>query len=114
MIVCLSIAFVASVLTKSANMQNAVGNFVALALSFLGGAFVPLELLGYSVLAVAHFVPTFWYTSALGEIVSLSSFSAETLSPIFMDMLIQLGFAAALFCVATVSYTHLDVYKRQR
>ena len=102
MIVCLSIAFLASVFTKSANMQNAVGNFVALALSFLGGAFVPLELLGNSVLAVAHFVPTFWYTSALGEIVSLSSFSTETLSPIFMDMLIQLGFAAALFCVAMV------------
>lgn len=98
--VALGIGFLGGQFVKSVNVQNAMANFTALALSFLGGVFVPLELLGGGLLAVSHFVPTYWYAHAQNSIGNLTRFDWESLAPIVGDMLIQLGFAAALFSVA--------------
>lgn len=101
-IVSLSIGFICGIFIKGANTQNAAANFISLFLSFLGGVLVPLEYLGSSVIAAAHFIPTYWYVSALNKIGSLTNFTWQSLSPAFIDMLIQLGFAAAIFSVALV------------
>lgn len=100
LIVSVSIAFLAGMFIRSGNMQEAVGNFVSLSLSFLGGVFVPLELFGKGLKSAAHFVPTYWYSSALDKICELSSFGKAELLPIYQAFLIQIGFAAAIFCVA--------------
>ena len=98
--VALGIGFLSGQFVKNMNVQNAVANFTSLALSFLGGAFVPLELLGEGIIAVAHFVPTYWYSIAQNKISSLTRFDWDALQPIVSAMLIQLGFAAALFSVS--------------
>ncbi|MCL1819300.1 MAG: ABC transporter permease [Oscillospiraceae bacterium] len=108
----LSIATLASVFITSPNAQNAAANFLALALSFLGGVFVPLEMLGDGVLKVSRLTPMYWYTVTLDNIVSLTSFSAESLSPVWQAMLIQLAFMAAFFCVALVIGKHLNQSER--
>lgn len=98
--VALGIGFLSGQFVKNMNVQNAVANFTSLALSFLGGVFVPLELLGEGIIAVAHFVPTYWYSIAQNKISSLTRFDWAALQPIVSAMLIQLGFAAALFSVS--------------
>jgi len=51
------------------------------------------------VLAVAKFLPSYWFVRANDAISGLTVLSRDSLSPIFTGILIQLGFAAALFSV---------------
>ena len=99
-IVSLSIGFLAGRFVKSPIAQSAVANVVSLGISFISGVFVPQELLGAAVLRIASFLPGYWYVGAARAIGGLSEFSLQTLTPVFYQMLIQLGFAGACFLVA--------------
>lgn len=101
-LVALSIASLASLFIRNPSVQNAVCNMVSLSLCFLGGVFVPLEVLSEGILTVSRFTPGYWYATALDSICGLTSFDAAALSPVWRAMLIELAFAAALFCVALV------------
>ncbi|WP_434309066.1 ABC transporter permease [Hominifimenecus sp. rT4P-3] len=94
-----AIAVLASCFIHVPNLQNAVANFLSLGLCFLGGVFVPLELFGEGMLKIARFTPTYWYTSAIKEICTVTDFTTARLEPIWQAMGIQFGFAAALFLV---------------
>ena len=104
--VATAMASLACSFVRGPNSQNAVANSLSLVLSFIGGVFVPLEMLGDSLLAVARFTPTYWYVTALERVCSLTSFGGEALKPVWQAMLIQLAFAAALFCVALAVNKH--------
>jgi len=97
-----SISFLIGNLVKSANAISAVTNVVSLGLSFISGVFVPLELLGDSVLKIASFTPTYWFVKANNRIATLTQFNFSNMEPILSCMLIQLGFALAFFAVALV------------
>lgn len=97
---CLSISFLIGNAVKNRGAQNGICNVLSLALAFIGGIFVPQSLLSSSMLAVAHFTPTYWYVKAINDISGLSSFRYSSLAPIINSMLIQFGFAAAIFAVA--------------
>lgn len=99
-IVATAIASLACSFVGGPNSQNAVANSLSLVLSFLGGIFVPLEMLSEGLLAIARFTPTYWYSTALDHICTLTSFKSSALTPIWQAMLVQLAFGAALFCVA--------------
>jgi ABC-2 type transport system permease protein len=99
-IAALSIAFLAGKFIKGYGAQSAVANVLSLGLSFISGIFVPQALLGDTVLKIASFTPTYWYIKAVETISDLSVFSFENLKPVYTDMLIQLGFAAAFFILA--------------
>lgn len=101
-IAALSISYFVGLLIKNRNAQSAIANVLSLGFSFLSGVFVPQELLGDKALTIASFNPTYWYVKANNAIGSLSSFSFDNLSPIFTYMLIELGFAIAIFSVALV------------
>jgi ABC-2 type transport system permease protein len=101
-IAALSIAFLRGKLIKSPIAQSAVANVVSLGISFLSGIFVPQFLLGDTVLKIASFTPGYWYVKAVETIRDISVYSPQNLRPVFTDMLIQLGFAAALFVIAMV------------
>ena len=94
------IAMLMSYFIKGANTQNAFCNFLSLALSFLGGAFVPLEFLSSGLLAAAHFSPVYWYSLAISKLCSMTSINAQNLRPIFTAFFVQLCFALSIFCVA--------------
>lgn len=102
LLVSLSIGLLAGNFIKSGNSQNAAANFLSLGMSFLGGAFVPLDMLGAGMLQVARFVPTYWYITALNKICSLSSFTASSMKEIWQAMAVQIGFAVAILCVSLV------------
>ena len=98
--VALSIGFLFGQLTTSEIVLNAAGNITGLALSFLGGVWVAIDFLGESVVAIARFIPSFYYNSALLAASNLHEFTGSSITPILMDVGIVLLFAAAIFAIA--------------
>jgi ABC-2 type transport system permease protein len=101
-IVVLCMSFLAGIFIKGRNAQSGVSNVLSLGLSFISGVFVPQWVLSKSVLAIAKFTPTYWYVKANSDISKLTNFSIENLTPIFQNMLIEIGFAVALLSVGLV------------
>jgi ABC-2 type transport system permease protein len=98
----LSISFLIGNVIKSKNAMSAAANVVALGTCFISGVFVPQALLGKSVLAFASFTPNYWYVKSNNIIASLVNFNMENLAPIFLNMLIVIGFAVAVLTVTLV------------
>lgn len=68
--------FIASFPSQSMlKAKDVVINIITIAFSFLGGIFVPLELLGDDVRNVGRFLPTYWYAVGLQKIEAGSSFA---------------------------------------
>ena len=93
----LSLGFLTGTVSNSPVALNGINNVVSLGLCFLGGIFVPLEMLGEGVQKVAHFLPTYWYSVINGMLGDYSILSEEMKSIIGKGFLIQLLFAAACF-----------------
>ena len=51
------------------------------------------------VLAFSRFLPSYWYVRAVDSIKALAGSASGDVQPIYGYMLIQLGFAAAIFSV---------------
>lgn len=98
----LSISFLIGNIVKSRNVMSAAANGVSLGTCFIGGVFVPQFLLGKTVLKIASFTPTYWYVKANNSIAYLVNFNMENLRPIFLNMLIVIGFAVAVLSVTLV------------
>lgn len=98
----LSISILISNLVTSRNALSAVVNVIALASCFISGVFVPQQYLGDTVLSIAKFNPTYWYVKANDDIAILVNYSNENMRPIFMSMIIVLGFALAVYAVTLV------------
>lgn len=93
--------FLLGQVTTSEMAMNAAGNIIGLALSFLGGLWIPLDMMGNPMLlTIARFMPTYYYGDALDRASSLLDFSGGSLAPIFIDYGIILLFAAAVFAIA--------------
>lgn len=92
-----TMATLASSFVRGPNSQNAVANSLSLVLSFIGGVFVPQEILGEKLLSIAKFTPTYWYIKALDSICRVTSYDNESLSISLQAILIQLAFAVTFF-----------------
>ena len=101
-LVALSISFLIGNIIKSKGAMSAAANVVSLGTCFISGVFVPQALLGKTVLTIASFTPNYWYVRSNNIIVNLVNFNMENLTPIFLNMLIMLGFAAAMLSVTLV------------
>ena len=98
--VALSVAMLLNHFITTPNTQNAIANFLSLALSFLGGAFVPLEFLSEGLRTASRFTPVYWYSEAVSDICDLTLLNKETLAPIWRSFAMELAFAAAILCLA--------------
>ncbi|MCL2889344.1 MAG: ABC transporter permease [Eggerthellaceae bacterium] len=102
-LVALAIGFLLGQLTSSELVLNAVGNIIGLVLSFLGGVWLPLELMGDAVASVARFTPTFYFTDTINKAIVLRDFSSASITPILSNISVILLFAAAIFTVSLVA-----------
>lgn len=100
MLVAIAIAVLCSQFTFNETVQSVISNFVALSLSFLGGLFVPMELLSESLQNIGRLMPTYWYAETFDQINQLGYYTASAMQPVWQGILIQLCYAAAIFCVA--------------
>jgi len=111
-IFALALAALASNFINNSNVQNAIANIMTLALCFLGGVFVPRYMLSDGILAVSRFLPTYWNIIALERATELTSFDASALAPFWQAIVMQLTFAAAVFCVSLVVGKHINQSER--
>lgn len=101
-LVPLTIGFLLGQLGASETMANAVGNISGMVMSFLGGAWISIELMGPEVQMLSRFVPTSWYTEAVSKSVHLTDVTLASAAPVLANMGVVILFAAALFAVALV------------
>lgn len=106
MVVALALTFLVSRITSSKNAVSALSNIISLGMAFLCGVFVPMELLSSTVIKIAHFLPAYWYVSAINAI---NTYSAGDLPQIFSYMGIELLFGAAIIVAAVVVYRNKRV-----
>lgn len=97
MVVSLSIAYLIGSVSTNVNIISMLSNVIGLGFSFLGGVFVPIELLGDGIIKIAHFLPSYWYIIAKKSIFNLGN--GSTYIEIMQGMGIMLAFAAAIFTV---------------
>ncbi len=98
----LSISYLAAMLVKSKQAHDAMSYVLPLGLSFISGAFIPQVLLAAPVLKLAGFSPLYWFIKGNDTIAGLVYYNRDNMKDIFAYMLIQLGFAAALFSLSLV------------
>lgn len=102
MLVAIGVSVLCSQFTQNQTVQSVISNFVGLSLSFLGGLFVPMELLSTQMQQIGQLMPTYWYVDTFEKIRELGYYTAAELAPVWQGMLIQLAYAAVFFCAAMV------------
>lgn len=96
-VVSASMAGIAGNLQLSGNLLSIIANVTSLGMCFLGGVFVPTEFFSKGMLAVAKFMPTYWYIDTNDKI-----FGGGSIGDIAGGLGIELLFALAFFMVAIV------------
>jgi len=102
LMVSVGIAFLLGQFLKSSESLSLMNNLISLGMAFLCGVFVPQELLGAGVLSIARFLPVYWYIRNNNLLTNMTHWSMTNAKPYFEGLLLQIGFAVALFAVALV------------
>lgn len=100
MFVAIALAFMLANLIRSEAAVNGCCNVFSLGFCFLGGVFVPLEIMPDGVVAAAHLVPTYWYVQANAATGVMTKATPLFLKEFFLNVGVELCFAIALFSVA--------------
>lgn len=98
-----SISYLIGVVIKNDSALSGISNVVSLGLCFLGGVFVPLEMLGGVMIKVAKFLPTYWYESNLDILVwhpELIEAKGKILETYYTGIGVQLAMSIVLIIVA--------------
>lgn len=95
------LTYVVSQLAANNNVINMISNVLGLGFSFLGGVFVPLEIMGETVTKVSKFVPSYWYVIN-NEKIWNPSVPAALSGDFAVGILIQLAFTFTLLCTGLV------------
>lgn len=97
------LAFLIGTVVKSDNALSGLSNVVVLGLSFLGGVFVPMEIMGNSMRPFAKFLPTYWYEASNDILIWNENFftATETIKKsLYIGLAVQLAMAI-VFVIAT-------------
>lgn len=95
--VCLGIVFFIGQVVTNTQLLSMIANVVGLGSSFLGGVFVPLEMMGERIVSLAHILPSYWYVRSCQQIDFLEQ--GESLNPILACMGVEILFGTALICI---------------
>lgn len=98
MLLSLGIAFLVGRLAKNLSVLSMFSNVLGLGFSFLGGVFVPLEIISEDVKKVSKFIPSYWYTVSNDSIQKIDSIRQA--GPVIQNILVLLGFTAAALAAA--------------
>ena len=96
-ICALSVAWLVAQFAKSVVVLNAFSNLFGLSFCFLGGVFIPVDMMSEGTRQVAKFVPSYWYVVANREIQKTAGFSSA--GRVYQSYLIVLMFAAAFLVI---------------
>ncbi|MDE6251890.1 MAG: ABC transporter permease [Lachnospiraceae bacterium] len=99
-LVAMSLAFMCGNLANSNNIFQGMVNVVSMGLAFIGGVFVPLEVLSDNMLKLSKITPTYWYVVANNAIVDIADLDSRK---VFSGMGMQLLFAVAILGISLVA-----------
>lgn len=109
MLVAMSLAYLCGMIANTPGALNGINNVVSLGLCFLGGIFVPLEMLGSKIEKVSCFMPTYWYSRINGILGDYEHLGKDMMETLTRGLLIQV-----LFAVACLGVTMAVSKARQR
>ena len=102
-IVSLAITYCVGLFSKNAMVLSALCNIISLGMAFLGGVFVPAEIMSDKVLILSRFFPTYWYIDTMQSIMDIGvSVSNKDMSQIGYGFIIQIAFVIAIFAFGLV------------
>ncbi len=101
-LVAIGLGFCGGMLAKNSSILSGVCNVFSLGFAFLGGVFVPQELMSEGVLNFSRFVPAYWYVRVNEWILGIQGGNEGNMVQIWRGMAIQCGFAVAIFAVGLV------------
>lgn len=101
MVIGIGIAYFISSLTENENLINMLSNMIILSMCFLCGVFVDLQFLSEGIIKVAHFLPLYWYVTAIKFIndTPINEIMCRTFGTYLM---IQILFAIAFFVAGMI------------
>lgn len=93
----LAFGFLVGQMTDNELVMNAVSNITGLVVSFLGGVWISLDLVGEPIVTIAKFTPVYYYNGAIKAALDPvgGGFTSEALA----NMGIVCLFALVVFCV---------------
>ena len=98
-----SIGFLIGQLIKQKRALNTVAMLITMVFAYLSGVFMPQEFLDERLLMIARFtMPTYWYIRTNDILGQTAVASAQSVSVFWQGVLIQIGFAAAIFTITLV------------
>jgi len=111
MLLSLSIAFLAGILAKEPSMVNMIITPVSFFMSFLGGVFVPLNLLNSTVRKIARFVPVYWYEEVNNKLSGYAEIPADIAKDIWSGIGIQVLFTL-MFISLTLAISRYQIQEK--
>ena len=106
LLVALSLSYLLGMFITNSNMLSGVANIVSLAMCFLCGVFVPMDVMDKSVLKAAQFLPVYWYEKVNDILGTHHALSHELISQVTVAMGIQLLFAGVFVCLVLVIFKY--------
>lgn len=97
-----SLAYVIATFIKKENVISGIQNVLSLGLSFISGCFVPVEFLDKNIVNFSKIFPSYWFVKGNYEIVKISEFNLENLTPILINYGIIIGFGILYFGLSKV------------
>ena len=109
----LAFGFLIGQLTNNELVMNAASNIFGLIISFLGGVWISLDLVGEPVATIAKFTPTYYYNVALRAAFDPAGggFTPEVLSSMGVICLFALAFFAVGLAISRLKVGRMGVWK---
>ncbi len=103
-LVPLGLGFLLGSVGANAMVCNAVGNISGMVVSFLGGAWISLDLMTPEVAQAAQWLPGYWYSRACQLSAHIPAVpDAAALGEVFLCLGVLVLFSAAFFAVAALA-----------
>lgn len=96
----LSISIAATQLADTPLKRNAASNLISISLCFLGGVFIPQELMGEGARTLASFTPVYWFVEGNMLLTEKANVQFWDRKELWICMGIQLAFAGAMVSLA--------------
>ena len=109
-LISLALALLLSNLTQKGSVLSGVSNVIVLGSSFLGGVFVPMEVLGEQVRTLGKVLPAYWYTTAIRAVGDVAHLSPASLTVYWRGM----GILALMLGVLLAATLLVSKVKRQK
>lgn len=96
----LGIAFFFGSLSKTQTNVSIFGVSGSMFIAFLGGVFVPLDVIGEGTKRISRFLPSYWYTVNCEKLYSAKVITDSFKTEFIRGISVQLAFAAATIALA--------------